>query len=57
MDSSDWLNAQISNVILGTHPKGGHSASNNNNNNNNEQSVEGEAFSALKGKKNSKERK
>ena len=30
MDGSDWLNAQISNDMLGTHPKGGHSASNNN---------------------------
>ena len=27
MDGSDWLSAQISNVILGTHLKGGHSAS------------------------------
>ena len=27
MDGSDWLNAQISNDMLGTHPKGGHSAS------------------------------
>ena len=35
MDGSDWLNAQNSNDILGTHPKGGHSASNNNNDNNN----------------------
>ena len=28
MDGSDWLNAEISNDTLGTHPKGGHSASN-----------------------------
>ena len=27
MDGSDWFNAQISNDMLGTHPKGGHSAS------------------------------
>ena len=27
MNSSDWLNAQLSDDMLGTHPKGGHSAS------------------------------
>ena len=27
MDSLDWFNAQITNCRLGTHPKGGHSAS------------------------------
>ena len=27
MDSFDWFNAQITNCRLGTHPKGGHSAS------------------------------
>ena len=27
MDDSDWLNVQTSNDMLGTHPKGGHSAS------------------------------
>ena len=27
MGVSDWLNAQLSNGMLGTHPKGGHSAS------------------------------
>ena len=30
MDGSDRFNAQISNDMLGTHPKGGHSASKNN---------------------------
>ena len=28
MDGFDWLNAQISNSRLGTHPKGEHSANN-----------------------------
>ena len=27
MDGIDWLNVQIMNCRLGTHPKGGHSAS------------------------------
>ena len=30
MDGSDWLNAQLSNNMLGTNLKGGHSASNDN---------------------------